>query len=271
VLRATLSLLAAGLALAGPAAAQSSPQGSVTLDPATPGRASHAALHVSGGTATSGQPTPQAIVVAFQRGFVFDATAAAERCTPQQAQSSSCPEASRIGKGSAVVNVSGALFPGGSQDFTATIDVFIAPPAQKGDLAGVVVRVSQPQYGSRSLSGRLVPVAAGPFGAELRFEGLDQATQGFPGVTVTLKQLDVNVGTERTVTTTKVVRKRVRVKRGKHGARRRYRIRKRTVRTRTAHALITNPATCTGAWYGQLRVVYADHQDQQDLSTPCSS
>jgi hypothetical protein len=220
---------------------------------------------VSGGTATSGQQVPQAIVADFQPGFGFDPDAVAERCSPGQASGGACPEASRIGSGQAVVTASGPFLAPGGQDFTATIDLFLAPPVQTGDLAGVVLQVSVPNMGRRSLTGRILRLPPGPFGTELRFEGLDQAGQAPPGYSATLKQLDVTVGAHRSVTTTRKVRRRVRTR---HGRRR---TRTRTVRHTVAHDLITNPATCDGAWEGRLTVHYSDHDDTQDLSTPCTA
>jgi hypothetical protein len=267
------ALLGSGIALiaAAGAAPAASADVTVTLSPNVAGKPSTVTVDASGTDPDFNGRIPQSVILAIQRGFVFDRRAVAALCSAQQAQSLSCPESSRIGSGSATVTASGALVPGGSQDYTAQIDIFAAAPSTAGDLADIVIEVSTPG-GKVGGKGRLVPIATGTFGYEVRFDNLPSPGQSLPpGVTVTLKRLQVTVGVHRTVTSTKIVKKRVKVKRRRrHG--RRYRIVRRKVTIRRSYNLITNPSTCAGTWAAQLRVRFSDGQELvRDRQTACIS
>ncbi len=253
-------LVAAVVLLAGPpATAVAVDPGapvSARLDPSVAGARSHLLVEAHG-RPYDGR-SPSAVVLAVQRGFRLDPRAAAARCTAQQANDLACPETSRIGRGSATVTASGVLVPGGAEDFQATLGFFVGSTPHAGDLAAVVVTVSEPKTNTRrALTGRVVRVPDGPFGYELRFDGPGQAMGALPpGVTVELKSLQVDVGAQRTVTHTS------RVKR--HG-------RTVRVRRRVTYALVTNPSTCAGAWTGELRASFADGSTEKTaLSVPCS-
>ena len=166
-----------------------------------------------------------------------------------------CPEASRIGRGTAQGRAEGPFVPGGSFAFTATIDVFLAPAREVGDFAGVVVLVREPQSNQRfSGRGRILMIANGPFGTETRFEGLSGAGQLPPGVTVKLDRVEMRVGAKRTV------RRRVTVRR--NGKRRR-------VIKRFRYSFLTNPRTCSASWPYRLRVEYPSRTDDFDGNVAC--
>jgi hypothetical protein len=247
-----LGLVATAATLA-PAAAHAQQAPTITLDPNQAGKASRLTLDASPGEA-AGQGV-RSIVLSAARGFKVDPRSRAKRCSADQASRFACPRASRIGTGEVKGHATGAALPGGRYDFTAQVQTFLAPPQQSGDVAGVVLEISEPGTNQRgSVTGRIVRVPSGPFGLELRFEGLDQAIPAFPGVTITIDRITLSAGARRTV-----VRKR-RVRRGG---------RRVTVRRRVTYNLIRNPGTCSGSWPFQLKLGYADREDVTDGSTPC--
>lgn len=256
--RRRLLPLALALLAALPASAQAAeaPAGAVQLVPNAAGRAS--ALEVNLGPevlaqAPQGNP-PNAVSLLGTPGLKIDARAVAARCDDAAADRFDCPAASRIGSGSAQGRAEGALVPGGRFDFTASIDVFLSEARQPGDLAGVVLQVSEPQSGQRfNAKGRIRRDAA--FGWETRFEGLSGGGEQLPpGVTVKLDRITLRVVARRTV------RRRVTVRR--NGKRRR-------VVKRVRYSLLTNPRTCTGNWPYRLRVEYSDRVDEYNGATPC--
>ena len=246
------------LALAAPAAATAAeaPPGAVRLSPDLAGRASELRVEISGDAlAPAGGEQPRALSLFGTRGLKVDARAVARRCTDAQADAFDCPAASRIGAGSAQGRAEGALVPGGGFDFTASIDVYLAPARQQGDVAGVVIIVREPQSGQRfNGKGRILKVASGAFGSETRFEGLSGGGQLPPGVTVRLNRVEMRVGARRTV------RRKVTVRR--NGVRRR-------VTKRFTYSFLTNPRTCTGSWPYRLRVEYPGRTDDYDGNVPC--
>ena len=245
------------MALLAPASASAAdaPPGSATLVPNTAGRAS--ALEVDLGAdvlAPQGSnETPRAISLLGTRGLKIDRRAVSARCDDAQADQFDCPAASRIGTGSARGYAEGALVPGGRYDFTAQVTVFLAPPRQAGDTAGVVVQVTEPGSGQRySAKGRIFRNA--DFGWETRFEQLAGGGQLPPGVTVKLERVQLRIQADRTV------RKRVTVRRGG---------KRRSVVKRIRYSFLTNPRSCTGAWPYRLRAEYADRVDEYNGTFAC--
>lgn len=256
--RLTHTLLAV-CALAAPAAASAAdaPPGAVQLSPNVAGSASE--LRVQLGAEVLGQrdanEQARALSLFGTRGLKLDPRAVAARCTDSQADAFDCPPSSRVGDGSAQGRAEGAIVPGGGIDFTATIDIFLAPARQEGDLAGVVVLVREPQSGRRfSAKGRIIRVASGPFGSETRFEGLSGGNELPPGVTVKLNRVELRVGARRTV------RRRVTVRRGGRRVR---------VTKRFRYSFLTNPRTCAGSWPYRLRVEYPGRNDDFDGNVAC--
>jgi hypothetical protein len=256
LIRSSALAFAAGALIASSAPGQPAPEGTVQLTPNTAGKPSTLSFDLNPeemGTAE----TPQSVTLFIANGFKFDRRARAERCSDAQAQQVACPPKSRIGTGQAIVNASGFLVPGGSQDFTASIEMFLAAPASPGDLAGVVVQVSEPTTGiRRSGRGRLTRVAEGPFGSALVFDEFPGAVQPPPGVTIDVKRVQLSVGARRRVRKVKKVRKKKKV------------VRKVRVRR---YYLITNPPTCTGSWPFQVRVRFPSGEVVRDGAIGCSA
>jgi hypothetical protein len=228
----------------------------VKLDPNAAGRGSHLTVDAYPGNPGNGQ-APRSVVVSAARGFKVDARARAARCSAAQARKFECPAASRIGGGTAFGHATGAIVPGGRYDFKAAIKSFLAPPQQKGDVAGVVVQVSEPTSGQRgTVTGRVVRVKDGPYGLELRFDNLGAAAPSYPGVTISIDHVKLRAGASRTV-----VRKRTVTRDG----------RRVTVRRKHRFDLITNPPKCAGAWPFRVTIGYADHNEETFGSAACSS
>jgi hypothetical protein len=238
-------------AIAGVAYAQSGANATVTVAPNVVGKGSTFHVSASGDFVSSGNQLPQSIALFAARGFRVDPRSRAARCTSVQASSYSCPSASRVGSGTVSGHASLASLPGASQPFTATIDAFLAPRQQRGDIAGVVIQIKEPNSGFRTTAtGRIFKLATGPFGIELLFP-VQAAGPAPAGVTIHVDRVELGAGAHRSV------RKRVRT----HSGRRRYR--------RVRYDLIVNPRTCAGAWAYRLQAQYADHAQTQDGSVAC--
>ena len=250
-----IALVALGLPAA--ASAADAPQGAVRLSPDVAGRATELRVEIGGEVLAqnTSNEQPRALSLFGTRGLKVDPRAVSGRCTEAQADAFDCPASSRVGDGSAQGRAEGAIIPGGGFDFTARIDVFLTAPRQSGDVAGVVVLVSEPQSGQRfNARGRVVKVASGAFGTETRFEGLSGGGQLPPGVTVKLNRVELRIGAKRTVRKTVTVRR--------HGKR-------RQVKKRRTYSFLTNPRTCTGSWPYRLRVEYSDRADDHDGNVAC--
>jgi hypothetical protein len=184
--------------------------------------------------------SPSSAVLSIARGFRFDRRARKQRCSDEQAANFNCPEASRVGRGTADVTATGPIFPGGSQKYVAKIDVFLTHPQQRGDIAGFVVQVSESTTGVRgSGRARLVRHRSGPYGSQLRFDSIPASPSLPPGFSVRVDRIQVRLGASR----------RIRVRRRVHG---------RTRRVRKRVYLIRNPRTCSGSWPYALHVAYSD-------------
>src|SRR4051794_11024662 len=189
------AVLVVALVSAAVGALAQSPGLELSLHPNVSGRPATLEIDADGQSSQIDNRVPKSAVLSVQRGFKLDPRARSARCSHQQAEDFDCPKASRIGGGEAVVTASGAIVPGGSQDFTAQIDLFLTPPARRHDLAGVVVSIHEPTTGTRgTATGRLVPRGSGPYGYELRFEQLSAGGSPPPGVTIKLKHLELHVG-----------------------------------------------------------------------------
>ncbi|MEA2221212.1 MAG: hypothetical protein QOJ35_3838 [Solirubrobacteraceae bacterium] len=228
------------------------------LTPNTAGAPSRVHVEVSGLAPEVAGSLPESVTLGVQRGFALDARAVAVRCAGAALTSGQCPAASRIGSGQAVVHASGFL----NQDIPATIAIFLADPVQPGDVASAVVVISAASL-SRAVRTRLVAPPTGPFGYELRLEGIAAAVPTFPGVSFTLKSLSLDLGAGRQVT--KTTYKRVRVTR--HG--RRVTVR-RKVKRRVTYTLLRNPKTCAGAWVVRLTVRVAGTDRVRDIPVACA-
>jgi hypothetical protein len=213
------------------------------LVPDVAGKPSRLEVDVSPQQVGAPSEPAQSVVLAIARGFVID---------PR-----------RVGRGTVEGNASGLLVPGGSQDFTATIDLFIAGPPQPGDIAGLVAQASEPRTGLRgTATGRLVRVAQGAFGTELRFDQLPGVQRPPPGVTITVKRVRLAIGASRRVRKVRIKKRRVRTRRGTV-------VRRRRLVKRIRYHLIRNPRTCAGSWPYQVRVGFPSGEQVRDGSVPC--
>lgn len=249
--RVLVLLAVAGTLPAADAAAQTT--ATVTVSPNRPNAATTLTLDAAGGS--SAQGIPQAITTHAARGFKFERRAVAALCE----QRDNCPDASRIGGGTAEVRVDGP-FPGalGSGVYQGNLAVFLAPASQAGDLAGLVVRlgiVGQTITGT----GRISAIAGGPYGIRIAFDPLPGAPPLPAGYSVTLQKLHAEISARRTVrkTTTKKVRRRGRTVR-------------RKVTRRVRYALIRTPPRCTGPWPVQVLVRYPGREDVLDTPIACT-
>jgi hypothetical protein len=244
--------------VAGAAFAFTDPVVDATLTPNRAGAASSLRVVATGGSGSSSEAFPTSASIFVQRGFVVDLRAVAVRCSFAAANRQACPRASRVGIGSATVRASGIFIPGGSATFQPHIEAFLAP-APAGALAGVVLAISEARTGMRvTARGRLIRLASGPDGYELRLDNLGSAQPPqIPGVTVTLERLEFGLGAKRTITRTR------RVKRGG---------RRVTVRSRTRVSLITNPSACDSAgWRATVKFRQAGSDVVRDMRAACRS
>jgi hypothetical protein len=243
-----LAIVLATMAAVASAATAQTPGLTIRLDPNLIGRPSSLLVEAEGQSGQTDGRVPRSVVLSVQRGFVIDPRSRAARCSPRQARNFNCPRASRIGGGQAVVTASGAIIPGGSQDFTASIDLFLAPPPRNHDVAGLVVAIEEPTTGQRgTATGRIVRRGSGPYGYELRFEDLGAGQAPPPGITIELKRLDLRTGARRSVV----------VGRGDN-------------RHRVTYSLITNPSACDGTWNGHAVLSFSDgSSEERGLSAAC--
>lgn len=237
--------LALAAVIAAVSTADATAQTTVTVRsaPSLPNAPARLIIDARGGSAN--QVVPEAITILVERGFRFDRRAVAKRCTPAQARADRCPAASRIGGGEVVIRVDGPS-PGaiGSGVFPGQIAAFLAPPAQPGDWAGIVLRLD---IAGRTIvgSGSIAPVSPGPLGIRMAFDPLPQPPALPPGYTSTMLRMRAEIGVSRTV---KV--------RGK---------RKRVIRRH----LIRTPPACAGSWAVQTLVRYPEGEDVLDSTIAC--
>lgn len=269
-----LGLLAPAGAAAGAAAAPADV--AITLSPDRAGAGTTLSATIRGGDELQGRQA-SGFVLSAQRGFAFDPRAVSRRCSAGQAADDTCPAAARIGSGRAVIVARNVLLPGGQQTFTAALTAYLGGPERSGDLGSVRVGFSEPQTGTRgSASGRIVPVAEGPYGLELRFEGIDGGDALPPGTTVELQELTLTAGARRIERKRVTRRVRVKLKRPRRSRKTGRLIRTKVVRRRSIkripHDLITNPPTCRGTFTALGTVRFADGSDlTRELATRCSS
>lgn len=224
-----------------------------TLTPNKAGKASRLHVELDAAAADFGGRFPDAVVADIQKGFKLDPKAVATTCSDAAANSVSCPAAARIASGSAVISA------GAFGTYTAKVEGFLAQTKQAGDLAGVILQITEPQTQiKKSVRGRVV-VGGGEFGYQIRFEQLTAALPPLPpGVTLQLQSLAFDVGANRTVK--KKVKKKVNGKR-------------RTVTVKKKYSLITNPKTCTAAgWKARVTARFTDgSQVVRDYTVTCTA
>jgi hypothetical protein len=252
-------VLAAGALLALPAAAQV-PGDAIRVDPDTAGSASHliADLRVSEDPQAKGR-SPESLVIAATPGFKFDPRARSETCSAGRAKAFDCPANSRIGTGIATATVTNGVF---TQDVTADVQSFLAPPQKSGDVSGVVLYLKERSTGQQGTTTGRVVKTGGPFGIEVRFDDLANVVEPPQGFTIRVNRIQADVGAFRYEKVTKCCKTVVR-----NGRKKKVKYRKKVRRD-----LIRNPRTCDGAWEYQVRVRYsASEESVRDGAAACSA
>jgi hypothetical protein len=221
------AVLLLAVAVAAPAGAEHFKPGSLRLKPNTTNTAS--TLVINGSFDQEPGAQLEAYNVDIARGFHFDPHAVAGRCTIEQAHSSSCPADSRIGSGRADVSVAGGRS-------TFLVDFYLTRPQQKGDISGLVLDVHQEGNANGfALVGRMVRLAHGPFGLELRFA--DTADELPAGFSVQLNKIHAHIGAQR-----------------------------------KGHSLLTTPSKCTSkGWPFRLVVKYSTGTETYRGPARCSA
>jgi hypothetical protein len=184
--------------------------------------------------------------VDIARGFEFSPRAAAGRCRVSQARSATCPSNSRIGGGTGELSVQGQSL--SRTQLRIEIAFYVTRPQRRGDIVGLVLAAREPKSGvSFALLGRLVRVARGPYGLELRFA--HTASELPPGFQVQLDHVHVEFGTQRTV-----------------------RRRQGQKLMRLTYHLLTNPGSCHGhGWPLLLTVSYSTGIDHYKGVAACTA
>lgn len=243
IARPPLLIACMALCAAGVSAAATDGSATVTLSPDRPSAASTL-------TVTANGPFPQvsgtltSVTLTTQRGFATSPKSVAVLCGADQEQGDSCPDASKIGGGTAVVTVTGALGSFSGQD-TITFTLYLGVPLQRGDIASVqITGTDSVLHQSAHAAGRLFKAAGGRL--ELLFDQLPKYSVP-PGTKVTLDRLSFTAHAVRSTATR---------------AGRRHR--------RVIHSLITNPPRCSGSWHVRLELTFSDGSSYRStLSAAC--
>jgi hypothetical protein len=237
---------------------------------------------------------PNSFSILFAQGFGFDPQAVSTTCTPAQADPSNntCPSASRIGRGTIDVTLSGLL----SGNDQAQIALFEMPPQAPGDIAGVAfyfsINDTKNSFMFQGTSiGHLRPVSGDPqFGSTIAIDKLQFPTIP-PGINITLNDMKLDLGapdlaaamfTGSSSTGTTPVKHRHHRKK-KHKKHKKKRTTKMTHGRRAtagqakltpnpvAHSLLTNPASCGGSWPIRVSWGYSDGTRSADAGAPCAA
>lgn len=217
-------------ALVAPASAQAPDGLTITLSPNTTASGATLTARVDGSKLDKTQQAkpPRRVLIASPAGMRFDPRAVGATCNARQAAAHTCPAASKVGSGSAVVSVK--LF-GIPREVTATLTGYLGT-ARKGDLAGLIIdgRVS----GQRMTSSGRILRATSTRGPAVLFDFPDVDVPA--GISATLKSLMLSAGAQRD--------EKVRDK--------------STGRTRTVrHHLLTTPKACKRTWTASSTLTFA--------------
>jgi hypothetical protein len=238
---------------------------------------------------------PGSISILLAQGFGFDPQAVSATCSPAQAQgdpnNNACPTASRIGRGTIDVTISG-LISGNDQ---AQITLFEMPPQASGDIAGVAfyffINDAKNQFMFQGTSiGHLRPVSGDPqFGSTIAIDKLQFPTIP-PGINITLNDMKLDLGAPdlsasmfagSSASGTAPVKHRHRHHR-KHKKHKKHPRKKTHGRRATAgqakliakpvaHSLLTNPASCGGSWPIRVSWGYSDGTRSADAAAACAA
>jgi hypothetical protein len=222
---------------AGAAGARAQAGAPVSLDPNIAGQGTSLVLIVDKPVAP--------LTVSLAPGMRFDRAAAVR--------------GARIGFGRYVMDVKGFLAPGGSTQLVWSLAATLKPPAQKGDLAAVVVTGTL--LGADSVASLLVPALGVAVPAtttttarvvrsagriELRLPALPAQLAVAPPVAATPSRLELSLGAVRRVRQTFFHRVRVPTATGG------FRILRIRDHRLVGHELLRTPASCSGSWSYRL-------------------
>jgi hypothetical protein len=234
---------------------------------------------------------PSSFSMSFAQGFGFDPQAVSTTCSPAQANANNntCPPASRIGRGTIDVTISG-LISGNDQ---AQITLFQMPPQAAGDIAGVAfyffINDTKNQFMFQGTSiGHLRSLSGDPqFGSTIAFDKLQFPTIP-PGISITLNAMKLDLGapdlsaamfaSSSTPATAPVKRHhrkhrkhRKHKKRTRHHGRRATASQAKLIPKPAAHSLLTNPASCSGTWPIRVSWGYSDGTRSADAAAACAA
>jgi hypothetical protein len=226
--------------------------GPVSLDPAVARQGTALVLGLDAPPATG------AIAVRLPKGTRANTKSRTKLCSSADATRGTCPPESKIGFGRYVVDVAGYLNPGGDTQLTWSIDAFLARPAQRGDIASVVL--SARLLGADSVATLLTPAIGTSVpttatmkarlrkGPELRLPGVPVHFSVDPPATATPLRLELNLSAVRH-TRENFIRK-IKVPTLSGG----YEIRKIKDHRLVGHNLFRAPERCSGTWSYELTV-----------------
>ena len=200
-------------------------------------------------------PASGPIVARLPKGMRANTKSRTKLCGRADAAHGTCPAESRIGSGRYVIDIAGFLNPGGQTQLTWSIDAFLGKPANKGDIASVVLLAKL--LGADSVAtlltpelGMSVPVTATTTarlrpGLEVRLPGVPvQLSVPLPS-TATPSRLELNLSAVHTTRENFVRRIKVPTLSG-------YEIRKVPDHRLVSHYLFRAPDRCTGSWPYEL-------------------
>jgi hypothetical protein len=283
--RATASAVIALLACATGAAASPAPAGTAALSPNTPGTGSHLLVDVSGkdGGFHAGV-IPNALGIAFEKGFTLDTAAVPGKCTVGQARNEQCPADSRLGGGAIGVQFAG-------DHYTAHLEFFRTDPPNAGDQGGIILFFKETESGySDAGAGSVRTIDEGNLGQVIRWDKLP-LPQGLPPGAITIDHLQLDLGAGSAAAPAAIpgrshprrhrhrVRLRCAVYHG-HGRRRhcvryfhgrRNHLPPRATKSAVG-SFIANPPSCpAGTWTVQLQVDSGDAHERREAAAPCAS
>jgi hypothetical protein len=252
--------------------------GPVAFDPNNAALGTALVLGVDG-TALSSEGAPAtSLTVALPRGMRVDTAARSLLCDRGQAARGTCPLESRIGFGRYVLAVDGFV-PDGRTELTWSLDAYLGTPAQRGDVASVVISAAllgandvaallEPALGTTvpttaTTIGRLVRRRSGAYGFELRFPGLPARLQVAAPATATPARLELSLSAVRRTRKNFIRRYKVRTPSG-------YEIRKIRDHRLVGHELFRTPRTCSGSWPVELRVGFPGGPQRSAARVACA-
>lgn len=211
-----------------------SPDISLASDPLESGTPAEVSLSTSLGPSVTGEL--HSVQLDLARGFAFDPRAATA-CSLRSARGDGCSNNSRIGTGSGRIRVEGTFLP--RTEYNVKLAVYLTAPVQRGDLAGMLLDVDEPQSQlSVSLLGDVTRVRSGRYGLRVRFTaGGSTHPHGYQ---LTLAQLTLDLFAQR------------------HTA------------GGITYNLLTNPRSCTrSGWPLQLTISSSGRTHVFQVSSPC--